>query len=94
MPMPDYTEHTFGSTTWEWKRIKVRRPAGGQDDGAEHRKGFHGLPTKDWRKPTTLTIKYRGGPECWVEVHARGRIWRRPGNVAIIDMLRDITQNV
>jgi hypothetical protein len=45
------------------------------------------------RSPVTLTIKLRGGPECWVEVHARGGIGRYPGVTAIYDVLRDVTNS-
>lgn len=51
------------------------------------------LPRVDWRKPQHLTITYRGGPEGWVEIHARGDFGRYPGDVAIIDILADITRN-
>lgn len=39
------------------------------------------------KKPVTMTLKYRGGPEGWVEIRARGRTWRRPGVTAIHDVL-------
>lgn len=35
----------------------------------------------------TIVIKYRGGPEGWVEVRARGRVWRRPGTTALYDLI-------
>lgn len=40
-----------------------------------------------YKRPVTVVLKYRGGPEGWVEVRARGRIWRRPGCTAIHDVL-------
>jgi hypothetical protein len=47
---------------------------------------FH-LPMRDRRKPLTLTISYRGGPECWYEIHARGSIGRFPGYTALEDVM-------
>ena len=41
----------------------------------------------DLKKPITVRLKYRGGPEGWVEVRARGRVWRYPGVTAIHDVL-------
>lgn len=41
-------------------------------------------------KPMTIVIKYRGGPEGWVEVRARNRVWRRPGSTAIYDLMCEV----
>lgn len=38
------------------------------------------------RKPVTLTLSYRGGSEGWVEVRARGAVWRFTGPTAIHDV--------
>lgn len=38
----------------------------------------------------TVTLKYRGGPEGWIEVRARGRIVRRPGYVALLDLWHEL----
>lgn len=48
------------------------------------------LDVWDRRSPLTLTVTYRGGSEGWYEVRARGRTYRRPGWVAIHDLMRDI----
>lgn len=42
------------------------------------------------RKPLTLTLVYRGGPEAWWEVRARGRVWRRPGVTALHDLMTEV----
>jgi hypothetical protein len=92
----DSTEHTFGSTTSYVKWIKVRRPAGGQESGGS---GASAPPISFWfglplwpvrRKPITLTLKYRGGAACWVEIHSRGRIGRYTGERTIVEILTDI----
>jgi hypothetical protein len=49
------------------------------------------LSRRDPRKPLEITIKYRGGPECWWEVRARGVTLRRPGHMAIHDLFVEIT---
>lgn len=47
----------------------------------------HRLARRDPRDPLTVTITYRGGPECWWEIRARGTVIRRPGSVALHDVL-------
>jgi hypothetical protein len=96
----DYYEHVFGSANWEFRKVKVNRPPGASKDSggaggttAQSRFGFWPLARADWRKPIKLTVTYRGGPECWVEIHSRGRIGRYPGYVAIVDILGEITRN-
>jgi hypothetical protein len=83
----DYSEHTFGSTTYRWKKVIVSQRPAPQEAQREARKGLRRLPRRDPRQPLTMTIKYRGGSEGWVEIHARGEILRVPGYRAIIDLL-------
>lgn len=70
----------------------MRRPAGGHSDSASktHR-WFKRLP-RNPREPLTLSVKLRGGPECWYEVHARGEVGRFPGSVCLHDVMREINQ--
>jgi hypothetical protein len=86
-------EQSFGSTHWVWKRVKMRRPPEAKVTAARRATYWHGRRPLPMRSPVTLTIKLRGGPECWVEVHARGGIGRYPGVTAIYDVLRDITNS-
>lgn len=86
-------EHTFESTTFAWKYVKVAGPAGGQKPERSSSRGFRRLPRWPMRKPLSLTMKYRGGAECWVEVHSRGEIARFPGNTAVYDVLCRIANN-
>lgn len=37
----------------------------------------------------TLTIQFRGGKECWYEIRGRGRTIRRPGVIALHDIMRE-----
>lgn len=38
----------------------------------------------------TITIKYRGGAECWYEIRARGSLGRFHGATALHDVMREI----
>lgn len=80
------------STTWAWRQVKIRRPAGGQQHSTAKPSRWFGRARRDPREPLTLTIKYRGGEECWYEVHARGEVGRFPGHVALHDVLREVNQ--
>jgi hypothetical protein len=86
-------ERMFGSTTWAWKKVRVSRGAAGQQPARAKRARFWGLPARSPREPLHLTIKLRGGPECWVEVHARGRIARYHGATAIADIVFEVNQS-
>lgn len=88
--MGEAVEQVFPSTTWEWKRVKVRRPAGGQNTASTERRGPFGLPPRNPRDPLTIKVKYRGGSEAYYEIHARGRVFRRPGTVALHDIMQEI----
>jgi hypothetical protein len=46
-----------------------------------------GLPQ---RTTITIEVTYRGGSECWWSLKARNRVWRRPGTLALHDVLQDI----
>lgn len=89
--MPQYQAPLSPSTEWAWRRVRVSRPAGGHIGHAPKALRWFGLPRVNPREPVRLTIKLRGGPECWVEVHARGRVGRFPGTTCLYDMLTQIT---
>lgn len=85
------SEQTFRSTTWEWKRVKVSRaPQASEDRRPKGGRWFH-LPPWEWRRrPLHITVKYRGGPEAWFEVHARGSMGRFPGHVSLFDAISEV----
>lgn len=91
--MESNSERTFPSTTWEYRKVRIRRPAGGQGTQSAAGRRFWGLPSRNPRQPLPLTIKLRGGAEAWVEVHSRGRIARYPGHTAIVDVLLEACQD-
>lgn len=86
------TNPSSPSTTWGWRRVKISQAP--QANGTARRKAprWHGLHPWPRREPLTIKVTYRGGPECWVEIHSRGRIGRYPGYYTIYDVLSDIWQ--
>lgn len=78
------------STTWEWRKVKIQRrsqsPSSASPQGASH------ALRADWnpREPLTVTVRYRGGPEAWIELKARGETYRMPGHVALFDALSSV----
>lgn len=78
------------STTWEYRRVIVRRPAGGQMGQTPKGGRWFRRPPRNGREVLTLTVKFRGGPECWYEVHARGSVGRFHGASALHDVMSEI----
>lgn len=70
----------------------MRRPAGGQSTASARAVRWFGRAQRNPREPLTIKVKYRGGEECWYEVHARGAIGRFPGHTALHDAMREINQ--
>lgn len=68
----------------------MRRPAGGQMARVPKAPHFRKLRRQDPRTPVNVTLKLRGGPECWIEVHARGCVGRYPGYVSVYELLEEI----
>jgi hypothetical protein len=88
------TVQTFGSTTFEWKKVKMSQRRQATQAARAERARRHALPRRDPRDKQTIVISYRGGAEAWVEIQARGTVWRYPGHVAIVDILRDICRDI
>lgn len=71
----------------------MRRPAGGHSERPPKagRSYFRRLSPWDWRrKPLTMTVQYRGGPECWFEIHSRGGVLRVEGVLALVDVMKEL----
>lgn len=86
-------EHAFSSTTWGFRRVEIKPPARAkaQPERSEDRKALlRRLRQREMRKPLEISVRYRGGPECWWEIVARGRVWRFPGYVSLHDALAHV----
>ena len=74
------------STTWEWRRVKIRSaaPQGGSATQSLRKASTVRLRRRDTH---TLVIRYVGGPEsCWL-VRLGTRAWRAPGHMALEDLM-------
>lgn len=65
----------------------VGRPARGQKTSAAQRHLWFRLPRRNPRIPLAMTVKFRGGPEAWVEIHCRGGVHRFPGYTDIASIV-------
>lgn len=83
-------EHEFSSTTWEFRKVRIRRPPDGHETAPRSGGHWHGLPPRPIRETITLTVVWRGGPEAWYEIKARGRTGRVPGWLSIHDVMMRI----
>lgn len=83
-------EHEFSSTTWEWRKTRIRRPPDGHTNSRPKGGHWHGLSPRPIRESITLTVSWRGGPEAWYEIKARGRTGRVPGWLSFHDVMMRI----
>lgn len=86
----DVANNRTASTTWGWRYVKIRTAPQAKEHRERSESALHSLLMWPRRKPMTLTIKWRGGAECWYEIRARGRTIRRPGCVALDDIMADL----
>lgn len=81
-----------GSTTWAYKKVKLRGPARtGQHDRRKPGR-FSGLTRRDPKSVLTITVAYKGGAEAWWTIQARGRIAAFPGHMALHDVMAEINR--
>lgn len=74
------------STTWEWRKVKIRSaaPQGGSATKSLRKAS---QPDVKRREAVSLVVKYVGGPEsCWL-VRRGSRSWRAPGHMALEDLM-------
>lgn len=93
--MADYTsgvtEISFlPSTTFEWKKCRVAESSAPQGCSTREASSFQIPPRRDPVKPLGIEIRYRGGPEASFDVRFRGRTWRFPGHMQMIDVMQFI----
>lgn len=82
-----------GSTTYEWKRVKVRGTPAGRAKRAEGASRWSKLVGRDRTSPLTVTLRYRGGAESWWLVEARGRRGAFPGWMGLDDVMAEINRS-
>lgn len=90
MTTPESTNGRSPSTTWAWRHVKIApAPQANSTSSASESSLFSLLP---WprRKPLSVTLIYRGGPQAWFEVRTRGRVIRRPGDTALVDLMSEV----
>lgn len=75
------------STTWEWRMVKIERAAGPESDSARRARKALPVGAATARRTTTVSIRYRGGPEAWWELSSCGRRLRLPGHTSLHDAL-------
>nr|CRY96840.1 hypothetical protein [uncultured prokaryote] len=88
--MTEAEDEILPSTTWEWRRVKIDPPLAAPTRKAAA--GARRAPLSHWpsRTALTITVRYRGGAECWYEVKGRGRRWRVPGVLALHDVMEAV----
>ena len=96
-------EQPYASTTWRRKVVRIPAPPQGQQrvarrasscpEAADRAPGWYRFRPYDLKRKRAgvqITVVYRGGPECWYEVRARGAKKRFPGVFALHDVMRQI----
>lgn len=78
------------STTWGWRYVKI--PGSPEaPKGQRAKRPSQALQSVwDGRHALTITIRSRGGAECWYEIKARGKTTRLPGHLALHDVMTRI----
>lgn len=75
------------TTVWKYAKIAVRPK---DPDEERSQSSFRRLPWARQTDPINCTIEFRGGPQCWWEIRARGAIYRVTGDLALHDVMSGI----
>jgi|SRR6185436_14047696 len=81
------------STTFVWRRVRIAGSPQGQKGQPPKASSLRRLSRRNMRDRLTVTMKYRGGAEGWVEIEGRGVTMRVPGHRAVIDVLRALNND-
>lgn len=87
---PTESEQTFGSTTFVWRRVKMKPPPAGHDTARAKRGRWRHLRRWPRAEALTLKVQYRGGAESWWLVTARGHSGVFPGHAALEDVMSQV----
>lgn len=82
-----------GSTTWEWRRVKISEPAPQASTSPKAPSRFGGLKRRKREDRLNVTIAYKGGSEAWWVIEARGRAVAFPGHRALHDVMAEINRD-
>lgn len=82
------------STTWRSDRGRVARAPQATQDSRPQGVRFARLPRRDPREPLSAVVKWRGGPEGWIEVRARGAVVRVPGYTSVAELVLLLNSHV
>lgn len=86
---PNPVGHTVWpvSTTWRSSSATVTAAARPSRKRAPQERPIRSLKPRNPRDPLLSTLKWRGGPEGWVEVHTRGTVVRVPGHTCVAELV-------
>lgn len=68
--------------------MKISPPPQAPTRQPAKRPSVRAIPPQDQRDPLTITVRYRGGNECWYEVKARGGTVRVQGWLGFHDLMQ------
>lgn len=68
----------------------MRRPPEANKHSRPKGARWRSLAGRNPRESLLLQVTFRGGPECWYEVRARGSMGRFPGYVSLHDAVSEI----
>lgn len=86
----DPIEQTFSSTIWEWRKVKMKPPPAGHKTARAQRGRWRHLRQWPRTQGITLTVAYRGGPESYWLVTARGSHGVFPGHACLEDVMHQV----
>lgn len=84
------TNRRLVSTRIVYEPVKITEAPQGTGQSRRRRPSRPFLARREWRRPLTLTVAYRGTSEPLVEIKARGRTWIADGHLTLLDVLVDI----
>lgn len=87
MPFEPQPEHTFPSTNYAWKLVKIKPPPAGHNTARGKRGRWRHLAAWPSHRKLTLTISYRGGTESWWLIETRGSHGVVPGHLHLDDVM-------
>ncbi len=78
------------STRIVFEPVKITSAPQGTGKARRSRSPRPFLARRDWRRPLTLTVAWRGFGGCVIEVKSRGRTWHVDGQLCLLDVLTEI----